>query len=48
VGPVTLIRFKNRLFFATGLRNAKVKQIKKRILREFHLMFGGKERNSES
>lgn len=40
--PVTLIRFQNRFFFATGSNNAKVKQIKNNPKTEFCLMFGKK------
>lgn len=40
--PVTLIRLKNRLFFATGSKNVKVKQITRNPKTEFCLMFGKK------
>jgi uncharacterized pyridoxamine 5'-phosphate oxidase family protein len=40
--PVTLIRFQDRFFFATGSNNAKVKQIKHNPKTEFCLMFGRK------
>jgi len=40
--PVTLIRFQNRFFFATGSDNAKVKQIRNNPKAEFCLMFGRK------
>jgi uncharacterized pyridoxamine 5'-phosphate oxidase family protein len=40
--PVTLIRFQNRFFFATGSDNAKVKQIRNNPKTEFCLMFGRK------
>lgn len=40
--PVTLIKFQNRFFFATGSSNAKVKQIRHNPKTEFCLMFGRK------
>ena len=40
--PVTLIPMQNRLFFATGSKNAKVKQILQNPKTEFCLMFGKK------
>jgi general stress protein 26 len=44
VRPVTLVHFKNRLYFTTGSGNAKVKQVMENSKIEFCLLFEKGER----